>query len=128
MTRMMNLAFIAATGLVCLGLYHIAEEARVAGSELAMTERSINREQVALTVLGAEWARVTQPARIAALAQRHLAFADNPAIQLSSLALLPRKDAPMVARNAPARDAKALAAAPVESSGRLKVVAFRAGT
>ena len=49
----------------------------------------------ALTVLGAEWARVTQPGRIQALAQRHLDLSDKPAVELSSLTQLPPKNPPL---------------------------------
>ena len=114
MTRMLNIAFIAITGLVCLGLYRIAEEARVASADLRMTQAAIMREKDALTVLGAEWARVTQPARIQALAQRHLDLADQPEVQLSSLTQLPAKNAPLAPDNA-FRNANAVVPAPQET-------------
>jgi hypothetical protein len=91
MIRTLNFAFIAITGFVCLGLYRIAEEARVAEADLRATKSAIIREQDALAVLGAEWARVTQPARIQALSQKHLALSDLPVAQVSSLAQLPQK-------------------------------------
>lgn len=125
MIRTLNLAFILVTGLVCLGLYRIAEEARVANADLAATQRAIVQEHNAMAVLGAEWARVAQPARIAALAERHLALSDRPAIELSSLALLPHKNRPLVSPDAPVRTAKATAPLPAEAN--LKVVAFRIG-
>ena len=78
MIRTLNFAFIAITGFVCLGLYRIAEEARVAQVDLRETRAAIVREQDALAVLGAEWARVTQPARIQALSQKHLDLSDLP--------------------------------------------------
>ena len=93
MIRTLDFVFIVMAGLVCLGLYGIAERTRVAEADLRASERAIAREHNTLTVLGAEWARVTQPARIQALAERHLDLADMPAVQLSSLAALPRKDA-----------------------------------
>src|SRR2546423_765230 len=67
MIRTLNFAFVVMTGLVCLGLYRIAEEARVAAADLKATRASIVRENDALTVLGAEWASLTQPGRIQAL-------------------------------------------------------------
>lgn len=96
MIRALNVAFIAITGLVCLGLYRIAEEARVAAADLRETRAEIVREQDLLAVLGAEWARVTQPARIQALSERHLNLSDLPAPQLSSLTQLPQKVPPLV--------------------------------
>lgn len=126
MMRTLNFAFILVTGIVCLGLYRIAEEARVARADLAGTERAIVQEHSALGVLGAEWARATQPARIAALAERHLALSDRPAIELSSLALLPRKGKPLVSPDTPVRTAKAVTPMP-DSQAEIKIVAYHPG-
>ena len=95
MIRTLNFAFIAITGLVCLGLYRIAEEARVAAVDLRETRAAIVHEQDALAVLGAEWARVTQPARISALSQKHLDLSDLPVMELSALTQLPQKAPPL---------------------------------
>ena len=123
MMRTLNFAFILVTGMVCLGLYRIAEEARVAHADLVTTERAIVQEHNTLAVLGAEWARATQPARIAALAERHLDLSDRPAIELSSLELLPRKGG---LSDTPVRTVKAIMPAPATQEN-LKVVAFRTG-
>jgi hypothetical protein len=95
MIRTLNFAFIAITGFVCLGLYRIAEEARVAAVDLRETRAAIVHEQDALAVLGAEWARVTQPARIQALTSKHLDLSDNPAVEFSSVTQLPQKALPL---------------------------------
>ena len=95
MIRTLNFAFIAITGFVCLGLYRIAEEARVAQVDLRETHAAIVQEQDALAVLGAEWARVTQPARIQALSAKHLDLSDNPTMEFSSLTQLPQKVLPL---------------------------------
>jgi hypothetical protein len=95
MIRTLNFAFVAITGFVCLGLYRIAEEARVAAVDLRETRAAIVQEQDALAVLGAEWARVTQPARIQALSQRHLDLSDLPVMEFSSLMQLPQKALPL---------------------------------
>jgi hypothetical protein len=95
MIRTLNFAFLALTGFVCLGLYRIAEEARVAAADLRDTRAAIAQEQDTLAVLGAEWARVTQPARIQALSKRHLALTDEPVALASSLAQLPHKAPPV---------------------------------
>jgi hypothetical protein len=94
MIRLLNFAFIAITSLVCLGVYRVAEEARVDEAQLGATRAALIRESDALTVLGAEWARLTQPARIQALTERHLDLSDQPAVELSSLTDLPLKNAP----------------------------------
>ena len=95
MIRTLNFAFIAITGFVCLGLYRIAEEARVAQVDLRETHSAIVQEQDALAVLGAEWARVTQPARISALSRKHLDLSDLPVMEFSSLTQLPQKALPL---------------------------------
>jgi len=95
MIRTLNFAFIAITGFVCLGLYRIAEEARVAAVDLRETRSAIVQEQDALAVLGAEWARVTQPARISALTEKHLDLSALPVMEFSSLMQLPQKALPL---------------------------------
>jgi len=89
MIRILNFALIVVTGLACIGLYRIAEEARIAQTDLRKVEAEINAEENAIAILGAEWARLTQPARIQALAARHLPLVEEPTLQLSSLTLLP---------------------------------------
>ena len=89
MIRFLNIALIAVTVIACLGLYHVAEEARIAQAELQSTQSAIIDEQNAIAVLGAEWARVTQPARISALVAKHLSLGEEPTLQLSSLKSLP---------------------------------------
>lgn len=111
MIRIVNVALIAMTGLACLGLYRIAEEARVADAELRATRAAIQREQDALTVLGAEWAQLTQPGRIQKLAERHLDLSDRPEARLSSLTQLPPKDAPLASAGE-IRNAKAVVPQP----------------
>lgn len=91
MIRLLNFTLVLATGLVCLGVYRVAEEARIAAVELHETRVAIARENQSITVLGAEWARLTQPARIQALAERYLKLDDHPTAQLASLGQLPPK-------------------------------------
>jgi hypothetical protein len=121
MIRTLNLAFIIMTGLVCLGLYRIAEEARVAAADLKATRAAIVRENDAVTVLGAEWAQLTQPGRIQALVGRHLELSDKPAAQLSSLTQLPQKNPPLAPegdiRNAKAVVPQPLPQLPAQASG-----------
>ena len=89
MIRVLTIALCVVTVFACVGLYQIAEEARVAQAELRKVEAEIAGERNAIAILGAEWARLTQPARIQALAARHLPLAEDPTLQLSSLTLLP---------------------------------------
>ena len=100
MIRSLNFALVLVTGFVCLGLYHVAEAARVAQADLRETETAIVHEKNAMTVLGAEWARITQPARIESLAKLHLDLSDKPAVALSSFAQLPSKTPPLAPESA----------------------------
>jgi hypothetical protein len=107
MIRTLNFAFIAITSLGCLGVYRTAEHARADQEALKATQAAIVRESNTLTVLDAEWARLTQPARIQALTQRHLDLSDAPEPQLSSLSQLPPKNPPL-APEGDIRNAKAV--------------------
>lgn len=126
--RTLNFMFVLITGLICVGTYRVAEDARVARAELVATQHQIVREHQALVVLDAEWAALTQPQRIAALAQRHLDLNDTPAMELSSLTLLPRRgEAPLT--ESPIRDAHAIIPipAPRNRDPNIRHVAMRTG-
>ncbi len=94
MIRLLNLTLMLVTGFVCLGVYRIAEEARIAAVELRATRAAIAQENLSFIVLGAEWARLTQPARIQALSELYLKLDERPAAQLASLGQLPPKFIP----------------------------------
>src|SRR5947209_7060046 len=94
MVRILNFTLAVVTTLICLGVYRIAEEARMTALELRDARTQIAQEGQSMTVLGAEWARLTQPARIQALAERHLKVTDKPAAQLASVNQLPPKFLP----------------------------------
>ena len=113
MLRILNVAFVAITATLCVGLYRVAEEARVTQEELRGTLAAVARENDDLIVLGAEWARLTQPARIQALAARHLKLADDPSLQLSSVTSLPSRSMPVVPDNA-IRAAKVVQPTPMQ--------------
>ena len=91
MIRMLNLTLVVVTALISLGVYRIAEQARMTAVELRETRSEVARENQSLTVLGAEWARLTQPARIQALAQRYLRLDDRPAVERASITQLPSR-------------------------------------
>ena len=120
MIRTINFAFLAVTGLVCLGLYHVAESTRVAQAELRSTRAAIARESDMMAVLGAEWARMTQPARIQALVARHLQLSDAPAVELASLSSLPNRAAPPTTQ---VRQANAIVPTPQSAPARSVAVA-----
>ena len=94
MIRVLSFSLVVFTGLIGFGVYRVAEEARITALELRETRTAIAQENQSLTVLGAEWARLTQPARIQALAEKHLNLSSKPPAQVASLSRLPPKDAP----------------------------------
>jgi len=91
MIRILNFTLIVITGLISLGVYRVAEQARMTAIELRETKTVIAKENQSMTVLGAEWARLTQPARIQALSERYLSLNDHPAAQRASITQLPPK-------------------------------------
>lgn len=91
MIRIVNFTLIVITGVISLGVYRVAEQARMTTIELRETKTAVATENQSLNVLGAEWARLSQPARIQALAQRYLSLKDHPAVQRASITQLPQK-------------------------------------
>lgn len=91
MIRVVNFFFVAAVGLSILALYHVSEEARVAGVELGIVKGKIADEKQTTSVLQAEWERIANLDRIQRLAQTRLGMGDTASLQLSSLELLPRR-------------------------------------
>jgi hypothetical protein len=135
MNRTLNIVLVIATGVSCLFLYRIAEQARVAEDGLRTTRAAIQRETDALAVLGAEWARLTQPGRIQAMARKHLDMSQEPALQLTSLGELPLKSPPLApegsVRNANAEMPLEIPAPPPAARGAAHEghpVALHAGT
>lgn len=126
--RTFNFALILITGIVCIVTYRVAEEARVARASLIIAERQIAHERQTLTVLGAEWASLTRPQRIHALAARHLELADVPAVELASFSLLPhRGETPL---DEPLRNARVIVPTPAqpELAVGMTRASYRTGT
>ena len=125
MIRVMNFFCIALAALSCLALYHVSEQTRIAHVRLTHIERNIAQEKSAMNVLQAEWARVADPGRIQHLAESRLGLTDQPTVELSSLELLPRRDATPLGTD----DVRAASAvAPVKpQDSRIRLAAVRIG-
>lgn len=126
MVRVLNFFFLALSGLACLALYHVSEQARVAGLELSRVNREIASERDDMSVLQAEWARVADPSRIQKLAQSRLGLTDTPTVELSSLQLLPRRGEPTQFGDSPVRTANDTLPVKRENS-RIRLAAIRPG-
>lgn len=97
MIRVLNFVSFVLAALCCLALYHLSEQTRVARVKLLSVERHIADDRDAMKVLEADWERVSEPARIHALAQARLGLADTAAVSVASLDLLPRRGDPAAA-------------------------------
>ena len=127
MIRVLNFFCVAITGLVCLALYHVSEQTRSAGQQLASVNRQIVAERSAAVVLQAEWSKVASPERIQQLAQTQLGLDDTPVVELSSLDLLPRTGEAAPLADQPVRNANAVAPQPPRDP-RVRNISIRSGT
>lgn len=98
MIRPVTMFWIALAGCVGYGLYHLKNEVQAQEQELFRVNRTILAEQEAIHVLRAEWSYLNQPARLQALASRHLDLQPTKPSQLGTIASLP----PLQQENAPA--------------------------
>ena len=74
MTRIAGILFFLTAVSAALFLFHIKQEVREMEEELGIAHRNILRHQEAIQVLRTEWSYLNRPARIAELAERHLAL------------------------------------------------------
>ncbi len=124
MIRPATAFWIALAGCVGFGLYHLKHEVQALEDELFRVNRSILAEQEAIHVLHAEWSYMNQPARLQALAARHLDLQPTKPSQLGTLADLPRlpgDGTPLVASapaapTAPAPTVRVMSVVPASSA------------
>lgn len=89
MIRPATLFWIALAGCVGFGLYHLKNQVQALEDELFRVNRTILAEQETIHVLRAEWSYLNQPARLQALATRHLDLQPTKPSQLGTIATLP---------------------------------------
>lgn len=94
MKRFVIFCWLLAGSATALTLFQIKQEVRTLEQEIAETQRGILRDQEAVHVLEAEWSYLNSPARIAALAERHLGLAPIPAERVVGFEDLPLPGAP----------------------------------
>jgi hypothetical protein len=94
MKRFLILCWLAAGSVTALILFQVKQEVHTLEQELTVTHREILRDQEAVHILQAEWSYLNSPARLAALAERHLGMAAIPAERVIGFNDLPLPGAP----------------------------------
>jgi len=103
--RFVHFIVVAALVVAAVNVYRIKFESTVQAQRAFRLRAEIGRERDAIAALRAQWARLDNPARIQALAQRHLALKPIDPTQIDSLDRLPARLTPPAA---PAHDAVAV--------------------
>lgn len=94
MRRFVIFCWLAAGTVTALILFQIKHEVRELEEEVAGIQRGILDNQEAVHVLEAEWSYLNSPARLGALAERHLGLAPIPAERVVGFEDLPLPGAP----------------------------------
>jgi len=105
--RFLHLIVVAALVVAAVDVYRIKFESTVQAQRAARLRVEIARERDAIAALRAQWAQLDDPARIQALARRHLALKPIDPTQIDSLDRLPARP-PSPAAPAPGKDAVAV--------------------
>jgi len=89
MRKWLTVLAICVVTSAILGLYRFEIHGRQLENELAALNRSLLESQQAIQVLEAEWAFLTQPARLQALAMKHLELVPTLPNQVATIADIP---------------------------------------
>jgi hypothetical protein len=89
--RMLNLIVIGALVLAAAYVYRIKFDSTVQAERLAKIRSEVRRARDAVAALRAEWGELDNPARIEALAKRHLPLRPVVPTQFDSLDQLPER-------------------------------------
>jgi cell division protein FtsL len=92
--RLLHLIVVASLVAAAIHVYKIKFESTVQAERVAKLGAEIRRERDRIASLRAEWAQLDNPARIQALAQRHLALKPIDPGQIEPLDHLPERPAP----------------------------------
>ena len=96
MIRFLNICVIAALVLAAAHVYKIKFESTRQAERVAKLRMEIRRENDAIAALRAEWSKLDNPARIQALARRHLPLKPVEGHQFDRLDQLPERPTPLV--------------------------------
>jgi cell division protein FtsL len=91
--RLLHLIVVASLVAAAIHVYKIKFESTVQAERVAKLGAEIRRERDRIASLRAEWAQLDNPARIQALAQRHLKLRPIDPIQIEPLDHLPERPA-----------------------------------
>ena len=97
MMRLLNICVIGALVLAAADVYTIKFDSTRQAQRVAKLRLEIRRERDAVAALRAEWAKLDNPARIQALARRHLQLKPVEPQQIDPLDNLPERPADLVA-------------------------------
>jgi hypothetical protein len=100
--RLLNLLVIGALILAASFVYKIKFDSTLQAERLARLRGELRQERDAIAALRAEWARLDNPGRLQALAQRHLPLRPIDARQFDDFSRLPERPAAII--QAPAAD------------------------
>jgi cell division protein FtsL len=96
MMRLLNILVIAALVLAAADVYKIKFESTRQAQRVAKLRMEIRRENDAIAALRAEWSKLDNPARIQALARRHLPLKPVEGHQFDRLDQLPERPPELV--------------------------------
>ena len=94
--RLLNMCVIAGLVLVAAYAYDIKYQSTLRAEKVVKLSEDLRQERESVANLRAEWARLGNPRRIQALADRHLSLTPVNPNQYSDFANLPERPAPIV--------------------------------
>jgi cell division protein FtsL len=89
--RLLNFVVIVALVLAAGYVYQVKFESTLQAERVAKLRSEIRRERDTIAALRAEWSRLDTPARVQALAQRHLPLKPVDAAQFDGLERVPER-------------------------------------
>jgi cell division protein FtsL len=95
--RLLHIAVLAALVLAAADVYKIKYESTLQAEKVAKLRTEMRREQDAIALLRAEWAKLDRPDRLQELAQRHLTLKPIESRHYDRLDRLPERPPQIVA-------------------------------
>jgi hypothetical protein len=89
MSRFSKLIWLAIFVVSAFMVYKVKYQVQGLKTQIAQTSRELENEKEALHVLGAEWAYLNRPDRLAALAAKYLAASDLMVNQVADIEAIP---------------------------------------